>query len=463
MIIRNNPLQILVIIAVSFLLSSWGWQGHQKINSSVSSSFTGEMEQFNTWVDFLTEHASDADYRKSDDPSEGPRHYIDIDNYPEFIAAGRIPHTLDSCIDAHGSTFVDDNGYLPWATLASYDDLVLFLKAGDWGNAKIAAADLGHYVADGHMPLHITRNYNGQFTGNSGIHSRYESTMIGEYINEINYTGSPLEDIDDIRTYIFNYLYRNYLYVDSVILADDYAQGVAGGSSGSVYISSLWGKTDDFTIALFKNGSQALANLIYNAWSEAGKPSIGDSEPFEYGPELSVNADIPGQEGSIDVISTDVGIIYLVPENTEANLSVVRAASIDSTAALAYFVVHFPISGLENGVYWLYARNYEGLLSEPVAFTVTGVGVLNFEAEDLVVYPNPFAECVRISFSLKKKENISIKVLDTQGRVIAVLAEDGFPTGEHHVTWYNDAIPPGIYFVVIEVNDGVVVRQLVKN
>jgi hypothetical protein len=40
------------------------------------------------------------------------------------------------------------------------------------------AADIGHYVADMHQPLHLTRNYNGQLTGNYGIHARYEGQMI---------------------------------------------------------------------------------------------------------------------------------------------------------------------------------------------------------------------------------------------------------------------------------------------
>lgn len=120
------------------------------------------MSQFNVWVSLLAEHASDADIRKAWDPTEGPKHYIDIDNYPEFLNTGHIPTTLDSVIALHGNDFVYDNGILPWATLTTFDSLQACFEREDWDNAVLFAADLGHYIADGHMPMHITRNYNGQ-------------------------------------------------------------------------------------------------------------------------------------------------------------------------------------------------------------------------------------------------------------------------------------------------------------
>ena len=39
-----------------------------------------QMQEFQTWVTFLRDHAADADSRKGGDPTEGPKHYIDIDN-----------------------------------------------------------------------------------------------------------------------------------------------------------------------------------------------------------------------------------------------------------------------------------------------------------------------------------------------------------------------------------------------
>ena len=266
---RKRILFTIIAPVVVVLLASWGYVGHNIISYNISLSFNEDMEMFNSWVDYLSEHASDADKRKKNDPEEGPKHYIDIDNYPEFVSEGRIPQTLDSCISIYGSKFVDDNGYLPWATLAMYDSVVQCLVREDIENAKKYAADLGHYVADGHMPLHITANYNGQLTGNDGIHYRYESDMIGEFSSAIIYEGMPVEEIEDIRSYVFNYIYKNYEYVDSIIIADDYANSLKKVINSNTYLDALWEKTENMTIEMFKQASHSIAELLYNAMLEA--------------------------------------------------------------------------------------------------------------------------------------------------------------------------------------------------
>jgi hypothetical protein len=265
----------IALLALSVVLISWGGVGHSKISASAALSFNTEMQDFNTWVDFLRDHASDADTRKGGDPTEGPKHYIDIDNYNLFITTGRIPQTLDSVNNLYGAAAVLDNGILPWATKASFDSLRNCFQRHDFTKAKIFAADLGHYVADGHMPLHITKNYNGQLTGATGIHSRYESTMISAYISQITYSGENISKISDVNQYIFDYLYNNYTYVDSVLMADTYAKSISGGSTSSTaYKTALWNKSKGFTIPLFKRASHALAEMIYTAWVQAGSPSL---------------------------------------------------------------------------------------------------------------------------------------------------------------------------------------------
>lgn len=305
------------ILGLSFVLVSWGSSGHYKINQASGLSFNEEMAQFSDWVSVLAAHASDADDRKSWDPTEGPKHYIDIDNYNEFITNGSIPMNWDSVISAHGSSFVYDNGILPWATLITYDSLVSCFERHDWDKAVLFASDLGHYVADGHMPMHITRNYNGQYSGNSGIHSRYESTMINAYISQFDYTGFEISEVEQVDQYVFDYLYSSYIYVDSILAADDYAKSVAGNTSSTLYRQTLWEQTQGFTIPLFSNASHALAELIYTAWIQAGSPAIspdGVNENRELMAQLNQNAPNP--------FSTSTTISYRLEEHAFVELSV---------------------------------------------------------------------------------------------------------------------------------------------
>jgi len=318
--LKNLFFSTLSLLALSILLISWGATGHSKISESSSMSFNPEMQDFQTWVTFLKDHASDADYRKSSDPTEGPKHYIDIDNYSEFAATGRIPQTLDSISAIYGSSVVLDNGILPWATKASFDSLSNCMKRYDFARAKVFAADLGHYVGDGHMPLHITKNYDGQLSGATGIHSRYESTMINAYVSQIIYTGENATEISDVSQYIFDYLYANNKFCDSVLNADTYAKTLSGGStSSSTYKNALWDKTKSFTIPLFKEASNALASLIYTAWIQAGRPSLltatalGDPDSLS---NVLLEQNMPNPFNSATHIS------YLLKENTKVLLEV---------------------------------------------------------------------------------------------------------------------------------------------
>ncbi|HAN00449.1 MAG TPA: hypothetical protein DCQ26_17790 [Marinilabiliales bacterium] len=273
---HHKSLKIIVpaLLTLSFLLISWGGTGHYSITENAALSFNEEMQPFNDWLLYIAEHSSDADDRKSEDPDEGVRHYIDIDNYPEFVTNGLISQSMTEMISLHGQYTVYDNGVLPWTTIQTYDSLRECLHRRDWEQAKYYAADLSHYVGDGYMPMHITKNYNGQYTGNDGIHSRYESTMINAHIGQIQYVGKPLNLIDNVSDYVFSYLYANYKYVDSILDADDYAKTFSTNTSSTAYKDALWSESQYFTARLLNDASHALAELMYNAWVEAGKPSL---------------------------------------------------------------------------------------------------------------------------------------------------------------------------------------------
>ncbi len=259
-----------IIFISSFLFLGWGYVGHSIINYRTILSALPEMEFFNTWADSLQAHASDADARKSWDPTEGPKHYIDIDNYPEFIATGTIPQDFDSLVAIHGLSFVMDQGILPWAILKTADSIQAAFEINDMHKAMLFSADLGHYIADSHNPLHITRNYNGQYTNQTGIHSRYESNLINTFQSQIIYDGDSLQYIDNLSDFVFNMIYENYQYVDSVLYADSVANAFAGNHTSSTYYNKFWEIAKNFTISLFQKASYRITCVIYTEWIDAG-------------------------------------------------------------------------------------------------------------------------------------------------------------------------------------------------
>ncbi len=313
---KIRVLKIIVVILIGVVIYGWGATGHKIINRKSIYSFPGVMNAFYYWSDSLSRHGSDADYRKSSDPAESPRHYIDIDNYPEFIANGRIPQSLDSLIAIHGNYFVLDNGVLPFSIIATTDSVRKYFALHDWQKAMLKAADLGHYVADAHNVLHITKNYDGQLTNQTGIHSRYETTMINADSILLIYTGDSAQYVSNINAFTFDFLYYNYNYVDSVLYADSVSHAIAG-NYGGVYLQNLWLRTGTFTIRLFKNASHYLARLIYTAWINAGSPLptyIEENGTIADNFELIQNYPNP--------FNPNTTIKFVLPKSSFVNLSV---------------------------------------------------------------------------------------------------------------------------------------------
>ncbi len=349
----KNKIFPTIFILLSFLFIGWGYIGHQIINYNTILSALPEMEFFETWADSLKAHASDADARKSWDPDEAPKHYIDIDNYPEFIATGTIPQDFDSVVAIHGYAFVLDQGILPWAILSTADSLKTLFEMNDMHQAMLIAADLGHYIGDGHMPLHITRNYNGQYTNQNGVHSRYESTLIQNNQSQIVYDGDTLQYIDNLSDYVFNMLYDNYQYVDSVLYADSVAYAYASHNYNSTYYNKFWEIAKDFTIGLFKKASYRLTCVIYTEWVNAGGTTeviAGQGIELPSGYNLYQNYPNP--------FNPSTTIKYSIPEESLVSLKIYNAVGEevlnlfnDIKPAGDYEIV-FNASTLPSGIYF---------------------------------------------------------------------------------------------------------------
>lgn len=266
-----------ILIVFLIVLSSWGETAHREINSGCVKLFPNEMENLKAWARMLGDYSSDADLRKKYIKTEFVKHFIDLDNIPDFVKNHKIEQNFTVACAKYGKEFLVKNGTLPWTTDSTYQILVQDFKNRQWHHAALTAADLGHYVADGFMPLHTVANYNGQMTGQTGVHSRYEETMIDRYFNEIHLHPAPILKISNIRQYIFDYLYASNRKSEMLLAADKEAFAAAGDRYNEIYYQTFWDKTRLMTTEQLEVATHVLASLIYTAWVDAGKPEIPQS------------------------------------------------------------------------------------------------------------------------------------------------------------------------------------------
>ena len=334
------------LVLVSFLyLDAFGWgaNAHRFINRSAVYHLPNQMMLFIQDSSFFATHAPDADTRKiSGDTSfyaESPRHFLDIDDYPDFH---NLPLSLDTLISLYGWQRVKNNGTLPWATIWNMDSLTQQLQRGDWSHAYLTASDIGHYVGDAHQPLHNTKNYDGGLTNNNGIHSRYETTMLSPtyYLSQLYIVPDSVHYVADQIDFIFDYILHSNSVVDTVLHGDTYAKTASGwngsGSPPASYYAALWDYTRVMTLDQMQRCTESLASLWYTAWVDAGliiptgveppvatKPSefqLAQNYPNPFNPATTISYALP-VGGTVFLKVFDLGgreVATLVHENQSA-------------------------------------------------------------------------------------------------------------------------------------------------
>ena len=74
-------------------------------------------------------------------------------------------------------------------------------------------------------------------------------------------------------------------------------------------------------------------------------------------------------------------------------------------------------------------------------------------------YPNPFSTVTNIEFTLENSDNVTVKVFDVRGSLIAVLAENNYSVGTHKIVWNASDVPTGYYFYSLQTSNGIITKK----
>jgi hypothetical protein len=286
---KNKHFILLLIIPFLLLTASWGFFAHQKINRLAVFTLPKDLIGFyKSNINYITIHAVDPDKRRYADSLEAPRHYLDADHY------GKEPFTLipKKWNDAAKKLSEDTlyaYGIVPWQIQRTYYKLVDAFKNRDSILILKYSSDLGHYVADAHVPLHTSENYNGQMTNQVGIHGFWESRLPELFANDYDFFVGKAVYINNPLNKAWEIVEHTFTLLDSTLAIEKRLSKSFPSDRKYTYNERNNRVIKEYSIEYSKAYHDALNGMVekqmrssildvgsfwYTAWVDAGQPDM---------------------------------------------------------------------------------------------------------------------------------------------------------------------------------------------
>lgn len=276
----------------------WGFFGHRQVNYYAIFLLPPEMlSLYKPYADFLVEHAVDPDKRRYAVKNEAPKHYIDMDRFGSY-PFDSIPRRWTDAVEKYSTDTLSKHGIVPWWIQVMLARLTAAFRQKDKGAILKLSAELAHYIADAHVPLHTSSNHNGQHTGQKGIHGFWESRipeLLAEnewdfFIGKASYIGNPLD-------FTWKRVLESAAAADSVLKFEKalssafppdqkYAFENRNGQVIRQYSSAYTREYDRLMNGMverrMRQSIKAVASFWYTAWVNAGQPNLAPiaAKPF---------------------------------------------------------------------------------------------------------------------------------------------------------------------------------------
>jgi hypothetical protein len=268
----------------------WGFYGHRMINyHAVFLLPPGMIGFYKRHISFLRDHAVDPDKRRYALKEEAPRHYIDLDGYV-IPHRDSMPRRWDDALIRFGSDSLHRHGIAPWWIERMRLRLTQAFRERNASRILKISADIGHYISDAHVPLHASRNHNGQLTGQHGIHGFWESRIPERYaestfdfvIGRAAYLERPMD-------FIWARVWESGAAADTVLtmerrlsaqypgdarFAYEQRNGVVVRQYSSGYTARYHQLLQGMVERRMRASIFAVASYWYTAWVDAGQPTL---------------------------------------------------------------------------------------------------------------------------------------------------------------------------------------------
>lgn len=275
-------------LIMSAFVPRWGFFAHQRINRMAIFTLPPAMIGFyKKNLGTITAMSVVPDKRRYAVKDEAPRHYLDVDHYGDS-ALRIIPRKWNEAVSMLGEDTLYAYGILPWHVERMFFRLRESFLTKDPGAIVRISAEIGHYLADAHVPLHTTKNYNGQLSGQEGIHGFWESRLPEIFSKDYDFFVGPAGYLDDPQSAIWEVVRASHALVAQVLEEEKKLAPVFGEKKYSfetrgittvkvyaeeysaAYHAALGGMVEKQMRASIK----MIGDMWYTAWVDAGEPDL---------------------------------------------------------------------------------------------------------------------------------------------------------------------------------------------
>lgn len=288
---RKGLLLLLIALCCYYKAETWGFYAHKEINYLATFSIPKPLFSFyKRHSDAISAWAVKADQRRYAIAEEAPRHYLDADIYEKALPFDTIPKNYDSAVAKYGEEMLQEHGIVPWHIEEMLNRLTQAMYRKDVQHILKLSADLGHYIADAHVPLHTTKNYDGQLTNQKGIHGLWESRLPELFASNYNFFSGKAIYIKNPQGIIWKAIEESFAAKDTVLAlekaltvkmeSNKYAFEKRGKSTVRVYsktFSSAYHQAlNKMVERRMKKAIYTTACFWYTAWINAGQPDLSN-------------------------------------------------------------------------------------------------------------------------------------------------------------------------------------------
>lgn len=280
---------LIVAIAVYANCFAWGFWAHQRINRMAVFTLPPEMIQFyKSNIEYVTEHAVDPDKRRYAVVGEAPNHYIDLDHYCK-LPCDEMPRKWKDAVEKYSEDTLMAYGIVPWAIERNILRLTKAFEEKDANKILKYSSDIGHYIGDSHVPLHTTKNYNGQYTGQYGIHGLWESRLPELFNQNYDFFVGKAEYIRDKNDFIWRNILDAHGLLEKIFALEKdidnnfppdqkYSFEKRGQTTVKVYSEAYAKAFHDAMKGMVEQQMRLsikhVADIWFTCWVDAGQPDL---------------------------------------------------------------------------------------------------------------------------------------------------------------------------------------------